>query len=145
MKKCPQCDKTYDDTWGVCVNDKVPLAQLEPDEKPELLQPSKEMLTCYDNLLKYRRYSYILFLPMLLSIFLFDFNTYIGTAVLSISFVLVVITRWRTFIEMTKLQSFMDMNATVGNVILAFLFCLEAAMPDTIRDFKKKYAMKEAR
>ena len=29
MKKCPKCNKQYDDTWGVCLSCQVPLQQID--------------------------------------------------------------------------------------------------------------------
>lgn len=39
MKKCPKCDKTYDDTWGICLHCNKPLITTKEDEKPK---PPKE-------------------------------------------------------------------------------------------------------
>lgn len=29
MKQCPKCEKTYDDSWGVCLKCNMPLARIE--------------------------------------------------------------------------------------------------------------------
>ena len=46
MKKCPKCGKTYDDSWGVCVNCKTPLAdyKLTEQEKKDLEIKEHEQL-----------------------------------------------------------------------------------------------------
>lgn len=33
MKKCPKCGKTYDDSWGVCINDNTKLQELKTSEQ----------------------------------------------------------------------------------------------------------------
>ena len=34
MKKCPKCDRTYDDSWGICLKDSEKLALLADGEAP---------------------------------------------------------------------------------------------------------------
>jgi len=33
VKKCPKCDKTYDDTWEVCLRCRKPLINTTPSKK----------------------------------------------------------------------------------------------------------------
>ena len=36
MKKCPQCGKCYDDTWGKCLSDDTKLVAAAPEDKEKL-------------------------------------------------------------------------------------------------------------
>ena len=142
MKQCPKCSKTYDDTWGVCINDREPLTQLEPDKKPELLKPNEEMLKCYKGLLKHRFYVYGFLVLICASIPLFDFSDVLGTVTISLVVSLAIITRWAGLREVIRLQNLMNINP-IGNVFIAFLFSLETAISEVIRDFRKKYSLEK--
>ena len=142
MKRCPKCSKTYDDSWGVCINDKERLTQLEPDKKPELLVPSDEMLKCYKSLLKHRFYGYGFLVLIFASIPLFDSNRTLWAIVILLIALFAITTRWAGLLKIVKLQKLMNANP-VGNTFIAFIFSLETAISDVIREFRKRYTLEK--
>ena len=46
MKQCPKCNKTYDDTWGVCLQDNSQLSNVQSNVAVEPTPQSQETTQC---------------------------------------------------------------------------------------------------
>lgn len=45
MKKCPKCGRTYDDSWGVCINCNVQLSKISPSQMTEAMENHEKIKT----------------------------------------------------------------------------------------------------